>query len=813
MMQPVPPVVAQEAQMALEEVIVTARKREETLQEAPLAISVLSGDQLVQEGLRDLTDLQRVVPNLDVAVDTFTQIYIRGVGARNGRINYDSGVGVYVDGAYVSRMQGGNLVNVDLANVQVLRGPQGTLFGKNTTGGAVLYTTNRPTDEFEGNAEVRVGNEGRFDMRGTLNVPLVDDMLSSRFSLWSQERDGYIDNQLTGDELNDEDRWGGQAQLRWTPSDSFTADVNASYTEVDQMGLGADCNPTSVPGAGFQAKLLDPLIVHTTGQTIAEHCVDNGTLGEDEVLNDYFESVNESETWQGIVTLNWEFGDDYVLRSTSAYRDIESSGNVEVDAIGIPLLYIAAPSVNDLASGVDAQVFTQELQFSGTAFDGRLGFMFGAFYFEEEAELATYGGQGPLFSDTPPGLPFPLPLGSFMFYSPGLSNSETDNESMAIYSQFDWSFNDNWTLSAGIRYTDETRELYRKAYAPDFSVADPPAIPLGGSLGDSINGWLLPGGADSFVLNHGWVDSNNPENDQTVSVDSDDWTPMLSLRYDFDEYGWIDSGGAYFTYSKGFLSGGVSENLDPVSGMLESFDPEEVQNYELGIKLIGFDNTVTINAALFYMDYEDRQLTSVKFDQRSGLPAATVINAESADILGLELETVWLPLPNLQLTANVTWNDGNINDFDDTRLVIGGEGGGLGLDCIGLDVGIDVCDVDRSDEDLPRLPEYSYFLSAQMIFPLWDGTLVPQVSFSYRDSVEYCQDRGSCVSGTYLQDREDLAASLTWTNETWRVRLWGQNLTDERYIAGGQFTTDVLGTEAGIYNPPRTYGLDIGVSF
>jgi len=134
----------------LEEVVVTARKRQETLQDAPLAISALSGDQLRTEGLRNLSDLARVIPNLDVATDAQAQIYIRGVGARNPSINYDSGVGIYVDGAYLSRMQGGLLDNVDIANVQVVRGPQGTLFGKNTTGGAIIYTTNRPVDAWEG---------------------------------------------------------------------------------------------------------------------------------------------------------------------------------------------------------------------------------------------------------------------------------------------------------------------------------------------------------------------------------------------------------------------------------------------------------------------------------------------------------------------------------------------------------------------------------------------------------------------------------------------------------------------------------------
>jgi iron complex outermembrane receptor protein len=809
---PVAPLQAQQAEFILEEVLVTARKREETLQKAPLAVTVLSGEQLIQEGLRDLTDLQRVVPNVDVALDNNTQIYIRGVGARNGQVNYDSGVGVYVDGAYLSRMQGGNPVNVDLANIQVLRGPQGTLFGKNTTGGAVLYTTNRPTEEFEGNAEIRVGNEGRFDFKGTVNVPLVEDRLASRFSIWSQERDGYVTNHFNGEELNDEGRQGGQAQLRWTPTDTFTADFNVYYTEVDQKGLGADCNPSDVPGSGFQATLMDPLIVHTTGKTVAEHCADNGALGEDDVLNDYVSSNTESETWQGIVTLNWEIGDGYALKSTSAWRDVESRSNTEIDAIGIPFLFLEGES-NDKAGPLTADIFTQELQFSGSAFDDRLAFMIGAFYFEEQAEVVVYGGQGPLFADSFPGAP-PLPGDTnFVFYGPGVTDTQADNESTAAYAQFDWSFNDSWTLSAGLRYTDETRELYRKTYVPDTSVADPAAQPLGGAIGESQGPWLFPGGEDSFVRNHGWVDSLDPNNDQTKKVEADEWTPMVSLRYAFDDYGWVDSGGAYFTYSEGFLSGGVAENLNFITGELDSFDPEQITNYEIGVKLVGLDNRLTINTALFYMDYEDRQLSSVKFNPDTGLPQATAINAEASDILGLEIETVWLPLPNLQLTANFSFNDGDIKTFDDTRIVVGGTGEELGLDCVALDAGLDVCDVDRSDEDLPRLAKYSYYLSAQMLFPVWDGMLVPQLSYSHRDSVEYCQDRGSCVSGIYQQDRKDLAASLTWNNDTWRVRLWGQNLTDERYIAGGQFITDVMGTEAGHYNLPRTYGVDVGVSF
>ena len=799
--------------VGLEEVIVTARKRQENLQDAPLAVTALSGDQLRAEGLRNLSDLARVVPNLDVATDAQAQIYIRGVGARNPGINYDSGVGIYVDGAYLSRMQGGLLDNVDLASVQVVRGPQGTLFGKNTTGGAIIYTTNRPVDGWEGDFEVRVGNHGREDFKGTLNVPLIEGTLNSRFSAWSVHRDGYVDNEWDGSERNEEDRVGGQGQLRWLPTDALTIDLNLSYSETDQAGFGQDCNPIDQPGAGFLAEQLAPLLLETTGKTYAEHCADNGALGKDDVINDYFTPDTKEEIWQGIATLEWELSDSLSFKSISAWRDIESEGPTDVDAVGIALLTAGAST--PATDGFQTDIFSQEFQLTGSTLNDKLSFATGLYYFEENGTVNLASGQGPLSADRFPGAPFPLPGDTnFLFYNFSLLDTETDNESMAAYVQFDWDLADQWTLSAGIRYTDETREFRRTRLVPDASVGNPPAQPLGGVIGGEVSAWLLPGGIETFNIAHDWIASINPQDDQTVSVDSDDWTPMVSLGYSFEDIGWIDTGNAYLTYSEGFLSGGVSEQLDPVSGELGTFEPENVENYELGVKLVALDNTLSLNTALFYMDYTDRQLTSVKLNPNTGAPQGTAINAAESSVMGLEIETVWLPLSNLELTANLTLNDGDIDEFDDTQILGGGAGAELGLNCIELDTAaLEVCSVDRSDEDLPRLPKYTYTLSARMDFSLAGGTLTPQISYNYRDSVEYCQDRGSCVSGAYQQDREDLSASLTWSNETWRIRLWGNNLTDDRYISGGQFITDTLGNIAGQYNAPRTYGADLGFKF
>lgn len=802
------------AQLVLEEIIVTARKRQETLLETPLAVTALNGDQLRNEGLRNLSDLSRIVPNIDVATDAQAQIYIRGVGARNPSINYDSGVGIYVDGAYISRMQGGLIDNVDIASVQVVRGPQGTLFGKNTTGGAIIYTTNRPADGWEGDFEVRGGNFGRQDVKATINVPLIKGTLNSRFSAWSVHRDGYIDNAWDGTERNEEDRMGGRGQLRWLPSESVTVDLNLSYSETDQAGFAQNCVPIDQPGAGFLANQIAPLLVGTTGQTYAEHCADNGALGIDTVINDYFLPNTEEEFLQGIATLEWELTDNTSFKSISTWRDIESLGPTDVDAIGVPLLTAGGSAANAAAEGFQTEIFSQEFQLNGSAFNNRLSYATGLYYFEENGSVSLTAGQGPLSSDRFPGAPAPLPgTTNFLFYNYSLLENESKNDSIAAYVQFDWELAEQWTLSAGIRYTDETREFRRTRMVPAASLGNPPAIPLGGVVGGEVTAWLLPGGIQSFDIGHDFVASLNPQDDQTVSVESDDWTPMLSLGYSFDSLGWVDSGSAYLTYSEGFLSGGVSENLDPLSGLLATFRPENVKNYEFGVKLVGFDSRLSLNTAVFHMDYSDRQLSSVRLNPTTGSPQASAINAEESSVSGVEIETVWLPLSNLELRANVSINDGKIDTFNDIQILGGGTGTQLGLDCTAIGGGLEACAVDRSDEDLPRLPKHTFTVGARMEFAIAGGTLAPQISYNYRDSVEYCQDRGSCLSGAYQQDREDLSASLTWSNESWRVRLWGNNLTDDRYIGGGQFITDTLGNIAGHYNAPRTYGLDLGFRF
>ena len=817
-----------QAQMVLEEVVVTARKREESLQETPIAVSALNSDTLSELGMTDISDLRKVVPNVDMYDGNGTtgagNIFIRGVGARNTGVNFDSGVGVYIDGVYVSRADGAVLDNVDLQSVQVLRGPQGTLFGKNTTGGAILYTTNKPVEEFEGHVEVRVGEDDRLDGKFTVNVPLVGDTLLSRFSVYSTNRDGYVKSRSNGnpnindgEQYNDVERYGGQAQLRWNATDDLTLDLNYFYAKTDQAARGQNCIVVDdIPGSGWQADLQNTFIVEpSTGQTIQEWCADNQALGEDTIQADLLPNKYESETNTLAFTADWAINDDMEFKSITSWRSTEGGEINELDAIGIPLLHRQNYG-NPQAELRETDAYSQEFQLYGTAFDERLEYVVGVFGFTEETDAGTaISPTGPFFNA--------LFVPDQAFYTNTSTEILAKNTSASAFSQVDWSFNDEWRLTLGIRYTWEERELDRH-----FRITDINTVSTTGdaffTIGDQFI--LFPSGPETYNSQHGYVIADDPNNpgqpdplaNQSMKTDDDDITPMASLQYSFDDWGLLDSGTVYATVANGFLSGGISDTTSVETRLVEEYDPEEVWNYELGMKVEAWDRRLRMNMALFYTDYEDRQLTTVKINPDTGRIAGALINAESSSIAGIELETIVLPMENLQLIANLTFNDGDIDDYEDERILSLPENGMVPPQCTAVTVGtgqVMNCPVDRSDENLPRLPEAIYFFAAQYNWETEFGTIIPMVSYFYRENVDNCFDRSSCLAGLYEVDQEDLTARLTWLSKEGdlRVTAYGTNLTDDRYIQGGTPLVDVTQTAGTVYNVPRQYGVEIAYDF
>ena len=814
-------------QAVLEEVVVTARKREESLQETPVAVSAFTGESLEELGLTNISDLTKVVPNVDMYAGNGTtgagSVFIRGIGARNTGVNYDSGVGIYVDSVYVARTDGAIVDNVDVQSVQVLRGPQGTLFGKNTTGGAILYATNRPDNEFGGNALVRVGNYNKIDSKVTVNVPLIDETLMSRFSLYQTKNDGYVQSvipdglpeQALGNtpfyegEYNDTNRYGGQAQLRWLAADDLTLDLNYNYGKTDQAARGQDCQVvTDVPNTGWQADLQDgPIVNPSTGLNIADWCQINQDLGKDKIMTNLQPNKYKAEVNTLALTVDWEISDVLNFKSISAARNAEGGEVNELDAIGIALLGRTNFEGNG-AEQRNTDSYSQEFQLLGSAFDDKLDYVVGAFGFTEKTDKGAA---------TSPTLFFDAVFGpNAAFYLSNLTKLEAKNSSASVFGQADWHFDDYWTVTLGARYTWEERELKRTFRVPEVSTL--------ATTGDATNifntFYDFPSGPETFNPDHNYVVAIDPITglpdplaDQKRDLNESKLTPMMSIQRTFDGVGFMDFGNAYLTIANGFLSGGITDTVDTVTGLMGDYDPEEVWNYEIGFKMDGWERKLRLNTAIFYTDYTDRQLTTIRISPE-GRIAGALINAKSSYIAGIEMEAVVLPIDNLQLTANVTFNHGEIEEYDDERIEAQPAPGVVPAGCTPVEIPgagfVNTCDIDRSDEDLPRLPDSIFYLAAQYTFETDFGTVVPLLSWSYRTNLQNCFDYSSCLSGVYKTDQEDLSARLTWNSPdmNWRVTGFGRNLTDDRYIQGGTPLVDVTSTAGTVYNQPRTYGIE-----
>jgi len=790
---------------ALEEVVVTARRREESLQETPLAVTALNAEALRDAGVRNLADLNQIAPNIEVASTNgnapLANIYIRGIGQRNSGANIDSGVGIYIDNVYVGRPDGALLDLNDIQSVQVLRGPQGTLFGKNTTGGALVFTSNSPVEGFEGSLGARVGNYDRLDVDFVVNLP-VTDKLFTRLSGVSISRDGYIENTFDGEDYVDEDRQSLMWQTRWLASEDLTFDLNLNWAETDQAMRPQKC--VLVPEVqGWQAELFNTLAIEPSqdGRTVDDFCRDAVEAGGGDINTvisdlggDYY-----AENKGVSLTAEWVISDELTFKSISAWRSTEASQDDELDHTGIPFLH-RTNSVHPFSGPAETDQYSQEFQLLGSAFNDRMQYVTGLYWFSEE----TSGRIDVNFLG-----PFDPATNDFFYLNTTARALASENKAVAAFAQVEWEYNDNWRSTIGLRYTDEDREL-----TMDRWQVDPQTLDLNGGAVVPLEGGLYVVQRPDF--------SYNPEFefvplDSTHGKTSDsDVTPMASIQYLIDGNDFINTGTLYLTYSEGFLSGGLSE---AATGELEEFLPEEVENWELGFKLDLLDHRLRMNGALFHADYTNRQLTTLVINSETNSPAGATINAAKSTIVGFELETTWLATENWLLSFNMTLNDGDIQEFDDVQLEIADVGLPAAAGCSRANLiilQVDSCPTDRSDENLPRLPEETYLVAAQYMWQSPVGLIMPRVQASWKFDIDYCFDATSCQTGRWLEDKQfDLSARVTWISrdEKWEGALFGSNLSDEDYIVGGTalVESEGVGGYAGV--APRTYGAELSYRF
>jgi len=585
------------------DIVVTARRTSERLQDVPVAVTAFGGAALATRNVDTLDQIAKYTPNIrfDGAAalsggNYNATVFIRGVGQNDFAIFSDPGVGFYVDDVYYARSIGGVMDAVDIDSVQVLRGPQGTLFGKNTIGGAVLINTAQPDlNTTTGRVEATYGRFDRIDAKGAINIPIVSDVAALRISGASLNRDGYVKRLLDGETQGDRSAQMVRAKLRIRPNPALTIDLGADYTRARETSAPSDLlavgNAPGVTGIPFLVN-YNRFVAPTLGIVAP-----NGQ----HTLNPSFITASPFETWAGGPndndldlwgvqgTVAYDLG-SATLKSITAYRDLKAYFTRDGDN---------TPFVFRQTTNRDKQwQFSQELQLTGKALDDRLSYVVGAYYFKEKAsDIAT--------ADLAIGLQPPLAPPPF---TPAVFiQNYTDNRSYAAYGQLDYEIVPRLSVTVGGRYTSD-----KKIFTS-----------INTRQRDNVK----------FV-------------DVTKSASFKKFTPRLGLNYKANEDLLL-----YGSFSRGFKQGGFNGRPLANAGEVTQYAPETLDTYEAGVKAQWLDGALTTNLALFHSIYNDIQLTV------NQTPTNFVANAAKGKIDGFELETVMRPARWFTFNAAVGYLD------------------------------------------------------------------------------------------------------------------------------------------------------------
>jgi iron complex outermembrane receptor protein len=740
----------------------------------------------------------------------------------------EPGVGIYLDGVYVATSIGSVLDLVDIERVEVLRGPQGTLFGRNTIGGAISVTSKLPDDTLHGDLKVTSGAYDRIDVQGSVNVPFTDTFYG-KLSAATFNRDGFVDapNALSGDDLGDINRDAFRGALRWVPNDRFEANFSADYHRSRENGVPhvlvktfdgpvlamiADlANPASPNFLPPPAPLPPPngVELHNLLATVPfglnggiaglipgvvpSSVFGRQTLGPEDTIDVRHDNLvnysnldlsSDSDIWGVALTLDYDFG-PAAIKSITSYREMEGHGAFDND--GQPI--VTAQVINDW----DTDQFSQEFQLSGLALNERLNWLLGLYY---------YAGDGIN--------PEQVEFTGFELVSGGA----VDNSSAAGFGQFTFDVTDRLSLTAGLRYTYENKKFIASDdcvplpggpkmrldgtsvdCAPVQSIVDPKFLNPGFLAFINAPVFPAPGGrfcclpvsdADGNVLGllPGLAAGTELLPRGTTELSFNDWTPQASLAYR-----WTDDLMTYFSYSEGFKSGGFSGRVFPPRTGMPSFEPETATVYEIGVKWTGFDNRVRASAAGFHTDYEDLQIQVTDV-------APVTRNAGDAEIDGFELELTAAPTPAWLIQGGVGYLDARYTKLASNQNLV--------TDLILM----------TEDNKLPNAPEWSTTLGVQYTWnvPDFGGQLVPRLDWSYRstvynDALNFPELR---QPGYHLLD-----LSLTYLSEDakWEVTVFGKNVTDERYIGAGFANILLGGWAVATMGRPAEWGASVAYHF
>lgn len=696
----------------LEEILVTARKREENLQRVPVSVTAVTAETIAAAGLMRLQDISDLVPNmthLESNSNKFTNLTLRGISSAGGLGN-DPAIGVYIDEVYVSRESGFNSDLMDIQRVEVLKGPQGSLFGRNAAVGAINITTRKPSEELEGQVLAEFGD---YDLRryGALISGPLTDSIAGKISVVDVDRDGYLDNTFGGT-VNTLNYTAWRGQLLWAPIDELEMLLTGQYREDDSDG--------------------NNYIARQSGEPLNKKY-------EVSIPDSGFEDVEDKG---GSLKVSYDWN-DFVLKSITAWNEIDESYKNDQD--WSPLLILVGNDDRDM------EQWSQEFRIE-SPLDGNFSWLAGVYYFHQDFDTVNQAVNGP---DTVwAALGFTDQVGTGNLPSSiGLPDTATitatssiDTDSYAVYANGNYDFNEQWSITAGIRYSRDKKDL-------DYVQESDP----------------LAAGAGFFPF--------SLEDD----IDDDEWTPAVSLNWTPSEDMLV-----YAKYSKGYKAGGFNNSIS-TSASLVSFGPETMDAYEAGIKSTWMDNRLRVNAAVFRMEYDDKQESSfiagVGFQQS---------NAGEVTSDGFELEVDFALLERWAVYGSAGYADAEYDEF-----IVDAEAG-----------------IDNNGNKLTRAPEWTFNIGTQGEWNYTPGLLGSfRLDYSYQDDY-FTQANNDPFFAADSQSLVNARLGLSDSERVWEAALWGRNLTDEdnlNSIDGS--SSPFFDTYSYSLIAPLTYGLELKYNF
>lgn len=771
--------VGQEDAIALEEIVVTATRREESLQDIPISIAAMSSEDLQLQGINTIEGLQGTIPNLNIIGGTNG-----GVSSVNFSVRGIPRVGFYVDGIWQPYSSGMMEFSVeDIERVEVLRGPQGTLYGRDSTGGAIRVITREPGDEFAGTASVALGTFNRRDATLAVDVPITDKF-KTRFTASSLQRDGYVTSVSTDQKMGQIDRLDLLGDITWSPTDRF--DMRVKYERRESHPTDARMSFWAVPfGAelvNFAYGAMDLYTLagapYTPESAVAEY--PGGRLGKWQSSAGDVQPAT-IETSQASIDITYDLTDNMRLESWTGYIDHYQQSLIDWD--DSEWIVVEVNQYNK------RRLFSEEVQLSGER--GRFDWVGGVYYWTEASDSRSpWWGfhdfkDGTLDPDallaTPECMaptefkPCSVSLGVYM----GLGNNDgiggSREEGYAVFGEVVTDLSDALRLTLGVRYHNQDLENFTKAHIPGVTAAKP----------------FYPG---NLVGSDIWTGTIN--NDDAVSFDA--LTTRVALDRDFS-----DNVMGYVSYSEGFNAGGASPVTALDKRYLIPFDPENISTYEIGMRSDLADGRVRLNATLFHTDWEDIQIRSNFVDPSIGVYAITIItqNVAGADADGLETELTWLATDKLKFDVNIGLLDTKYTTFlqgDETPV--------------------------NSGDSFAQAPELTYSVGLQYDASLSNGgSLVSRLDYSYVSGFQRYADpkyhpdylgTDSFLGKYEAGDYGILNARMAYTPPAgnWEVSVFGTNLLDE-YVINGGFYGSIWELDWSTVGRPREAGVQMRMFF